>query len=265
MGIRRWLFAAVLLLPGGTAAAQVEQPFAVTVRLTTEAGAPIADALVRLVAGDSTIAQRLTDGAGLATFTIRTPGEYRFSAERMGYASWDSESMRLDGPRAEPIELRMREEAVTLEGIGVETEGRCSRERPLLVRAFGVFGRILGGSESAEEKAAKSALLARMHGQTMAALREVVECLAIALVAACATAREGPLDQNADLVVAEEFDAGTDTRESFCGSSRGPPAGARRAAYRLIPARTGPSRRRPRRSRSAFACAGHRRRAALRR
>jgi hypothetical protein len=160
-----------LLLSASEAVAQT-QAFPVSLRAVSADGGLLSDALVQLIDAEGRVlAQRLTDGAGLARFEVPRPGRYRFSVDRLGYARWDSEPVTLTGPRSTPLELQVPLRPVELDALDVAGEERCSRTRPLLVRAL---GRVLARGPRFGS-AGDPALLPLMHERTMAAMRQVLD------------------------------------------------------------------------------------------
>jgi hypothetical protein len=138
--------AALLLASASPAAARQAERIPVPVRVTGQSGEPVADAIVRALAPDgTTAAQALTGPSGLATLHVPAAGSYRFAVERLGYESWTSPEHAIAAGGTAVIELKVPVQAITLEPILVEQEGRCSRGPPALAsQAVGGLARLLG-------------------------------------------------------------------------------------------------------------------------
>lgn len=120
---------ALPLVPG--ASAQQDVVFNLAIRVTAETGEAVQSALIQPLAGNDEIAaQAISDATGLATIRVPTAGTWRIAVERIGCEPWESSPLRLNGPPAAPIEIRVPVRAVTMEGISVATSGAQCRCDP---------------------------------------------------------------------------------------------------------------------------------------
>jgi len=161
----------LVLLPTHHADGQVPARFEVPVRVVSEAGGGIDGAVVRLVDADGRPrTAATTDRDGHATLVVPEPGRYRFVVDRIGFAFWESDLRDLFAPPGEAIELVVPLAPVTLDGIDVFIEGRCSPERPILVRVFRSLVRRPSSALTHEDRVR----LAMVRERTMLALATVI-------------------------------------------------------------------------------------------
>lgn len=121
----------LLALLGAAAPAARGTAQVVTGRVVDGAsGEPVDGAMVVLVdAGDRTANTTLTDAVGRFTLQAPGPGAYLLRADRIGFASAFSDTLRMAADDTVSHRMVTRFEPVALEGISVEGEKRC-RVRP---------------------------------------------------------------------------------------------------------------------------------------
>jgi uncharacterized membrane protein len=101
---------------------------------------PIPAAGVRLIEGDRTIAEVISDSAGRFTLRADTRGRYRVAASRIGYTNALTDDLELLAERAISIEVVMRGEAVKLTPLTLD----APRDRYL--ESNGFYERMRSGS-----------------------------------------------------------------------------------------------------------------------
>lgn len=113
---------ALLLAPGGLGAQ------AVTGRMVdADTGQPLAGAAVHLLDGASAeLASVLTDEDGRYRVRAPAPGRYRIRADRIGFASTHAGPVDLGAGQTATVDLKGSVEAISLRGILVSGERRCT-------------------------------------------------------------------------------------------------------------------------------------------
>jgi uncharacterized membrane protein len=101
---------------------------------------PIPAAGVRLIDGDRTIAEVISDSAGRFTLRADARGRYRVAASRIGYTNVMTDGLELLPERALTIEVVMRGEAVKLSPLTLD----APRDRYLVSNGF--YERMRSGS-----------------------------------------------------------------------------------------------------------------------
>jgi hypothetical protein len=150
---------------------QAQQPtVSVPFRVVAESGEAIPGALVRLLLDERQSPHRFTDDGGHVVLDVPLRVPFRVAVERFGYAPWESEPLRLEGAPAAALRLVVPLQPVQLDGIVVPRSDRCSRTRPLMVRAFGQ----LLGRQPQPRTPEEAARLVRMHDHVMGSLREII-------------------------------------------------------------------------------------------
>ncbi len=97
------------------------------VLVDAEHGGGISGAMANLVAPDGAVTDQGLTRAPSGTFQLRapSPGTYRVTVERIGYASAHSDFIALDVGDTVTIRIAAHMEAISLEGVTAETEPRC--------------------------------------------------------------------------------------------------------------------------------------------
>lgn len=106
-------------------AAQNPPAIDLAVLVTSEDGQPIDVALVQaLDTGNRLVADQVTDSAGRAL--LRLPaGTYRIRIERLGFRDFLSDPLRVDSPRAAPLQLRLEFDAIPVDSLFADAARRC--------------------------------------------------------------------------------------------------------------------------------------------
>ncbi|MGI9179162.1 MAG: TonB-dependent receptor [Longimicrobiaceae bacterium] len=141
------LFVAVLALP-----AQAQQPRGEPVslfgRVTDEADAPVAGAVVTLTESGAGPQRRttLTDAEGAYRLVGLPAGRHRIVVAHLGYANEEREVSLAAGERRR-LDFTLRIEAVALEGIDVRARRDAARERARFETEAGVTARVVSAEQ----------------------------------------------------------------------------------------------------------------------
>lgn len=120
------LLSGILLSQGLTWAALGAQTATAIVR-ETAAGPPVAGAIVRLLAGDSVIAQGLTSESGRVTLRAGGAGRFMLRVSRIGYAPSPPSPIDLAAGETRTVELAVLWERVQLPELTVQARTTCGK------------------------------------------------------------------------------------------------------------------------------------------
>jgi len=122
----RWLPLSFLVLGLGPTTRLAAQAAAVVLR-DGPAGPPVAGAVVRLLRGDTVLAQGLTSDAGRITLRAPSPGRYALRASRIGYAVGGTTPIELAAGQTLAVELAVAWQQILLPEITVDAKSPCGK------------------------------------------------------------------------------------------------------------------------------------------
>jgi len=127
------------------AAAQEARPRLSGLLLTEGSGVPVEGAHVRLVdPADSVRAEALSDARGAFSLLMPPAGVYRLRVARIGYESWASDTLHVDGsPEPRTLRLEVSVQAISLPEMLVSEENVCPTTPEERERAFALYESVL--------------------------------------------------------------------------------------------------------------------------
>ncbi|HEV2132322.1 MAG TPA: TonB-dependent receptor [Longimicrobiaceae bacterium] len=137
----------VVALPAGAQQPQGELA-SLFGRVTDEADAPVAGAVVTLIESGTSAQRRttLSDAEGAYRLVGVPAGRYRVAAAHLGFAAEEREVVLRGGERRR-LDLALRIEAVVLEGIDVRARRDAARERARFETEAGVTARVVSAEQ----------------------------------------------------------------------------------------------------------------------